>query len=45
MLIYINEKGYVKMVDISEKDDIKRMVVVIVIIIFSKEVLEKVKNG
>ncbi|EQI27546.1 cyclic pyranopterin monophosphate synthase MoaC [Clostridioides difficile] len=45
MLTHINEKGYAKMVDISEKDDTKRTAVATATITLSKEALEKVKNG
>ena len=44
MLTHINEKGYAKMVDISEKDDTKRTAVATATITLSKEALEKVKN-
>lgn len=43
MLTHINEKGYAKMVDISEKDDTKRTAVATATITLSKEALEKVK--
>lgn len=45
MLTHINEKGYAKMVDISEKDDTKRTATATATISLSKEALEKVKNG
>ncbi|MCC0629267.1 cyclic pyranopterin monophosphate synthase MoaC [Clostridioides sp. ES-S-0108-01] len=45
MLTHINEKGYAKMVDISEKDDTKRTAVATATITLSQEALEKVKNG
>ncbi|MBO3446080.1 cyclic pyranopterin monophosphate synthase MoaC [Clostridium sp. CCUG 7971] len=45
MLTHINEKGYAKMVDISEKDDTKRVATAVATITMSKEALYKVKNG
>ncbi|MGX4600579.1 cyclic pyranopterin monophosphate synthase MoaC [Faecalimicrobium sp. JNUCC 81] len=45
MLTHINEKGYAKMVDISEKDDTKRAATAVATITMSKEALYKVKNG
>ncbi|MDI0264420.1 cyclic pyranopterin monophosphate synthase MoaC [Clostridioides difficile] len=45
MLTHINEKGYAKMVDISEKDDTKRTAIATATIILSREALDKVKNG
>ena len=45
MLTHINEKGYAKVVDISDKDDTQRIAVATATITLSKEALEKVKNG
>lgn len=45
MLTHINEKGYAKMVDISEKDDTKRTAIATATITLSREALDKVKNG
>ncbi|GAA0238553.1 cyclic pyranopterin monophosphate synthase MoaC [Metaclostridioides mangenotii] len=45
MLTHINEKGYAKMVDISDKDDTQRVAIATATITLSKEALEKVKNG
>ncbi len=45
MLTHINEKGYAKMVDISEKEDTVRIAVAVATIIISKEIMHKIKNG
>ena len=45
MLTHINEKGYAKMVDISGKDDTKRVATATATITMSKEALDKIKNG
>lgn len=45
MLTHINEKGYAKMVDISEKDDTKRVATAVATITMSEDALYKVKNG
>lgn len=45
MLTHINEKGYAKMVDISDKDDTKRVATAVATITMSEEALYKVKNG
>ena len=45
MLTHINEKGYAKMVDISEKDNTHRMALAKATITMSKDALEKIKNG
>ena len=45
MLTHINEKGYAKMVDISDKDDTKRIATAVATITMSEEALYKVKNG
>ena len=45
MLTHINEKGYAKMVDISDKEDTKRSATAIATITMSEEALEKVKKG
>lgn len=45
MLTHINEKGYAKMVDISDKDDTKRTATAVATITMSEEALYKVKNG
>lgn len=45
MLTHINEKGYAKMVDISEKDDTVRVAVATSTISMSKEALNKIING
>ena len=45
MLTHINEKGYAKMVDISEKDDTVRSAVAVATITLSEEVMDKIKNG
>ncbi|MGL6105908.1 cyclic pyranopterin monophosphate synthase MoaC [Romboutsia sp.] len=45
MLTHINEKGYAKMVDISEKSDTVRIAVAVATIHLSKEVMDKIKNG
>lgn len=45
MLTHINEKGYAKMVDISEKDDTVRCAVASAKIHVSGETLQRVKNG
>lgn len=45
MLTHINEKGYAKMVDISEKNDTKRKAIAKSKITMSKEALDKIKNG
>ncbi|WP_027701954.1 cyclic pyranopterin monophosphate synthase MoaC [Metaclostridioides mangenotii] len=45
MLTHINEKGYAKMVDISDKDDTQRVAIATATITLNKEALEKVKNG
>lgn len=45
MLTHINEKGYAKMVDISEKDDTKRVAIATSTITMSEEVLDKIKQG
>lgn len=45
MLTHVNEKGYAKMVDISDKDDTKRVATAVATITMSEEALYKVKNG
>ncbi|WP_042275076.1 cyclic pyranopterin monophosphate synthase MoaC [[Clostridium] dakarense] len=45
MLTHINEKGYAKMVDISDKDDTKREATAVATITMSEEALYKIKNG
>ena len=45
MLTHINEKGYAKMVDISEKNDTARTAVAVATISVSEEVMYKIKNG
>ncbi|MGL5348457.1 MAG: cyclic pyranopterin monophosphate synthase MoaC [Peptostreptococcaceae bacterium] len=45
MLTHINEKGYAKMVDISEKDNTKRVAVATATITMAREALAKIKNG
>ena len=45
MLTHINEKGYAKMVDISEKEDTVRIAVAVATITISKEIMYKIKNG
>lgn len=45
MLTHINEKGYAKMVDISDKEDTQRVAVATATITLSEEALDKVKNG
>ena len=45
MLTHINEKGYAKMVDISEKDNTVRVATATSTISMSKEALEKIKHG
>ncbi len=45
MLTHINEKGYAKMVDISEKDDTKRVAIATSTITMSEEVLDKIRKG
>ena len=45
MLTHINEKGYAKMVDISEKTDTARTAVAVATINVSEEVMDKIKNG
>jgi cyclic pyranopterin phosphate synthase len=45
MLTHINEKGYAKMVDISEKEDTVRIAVAVATITISKEIMNKIKNG
>lgn len=45
MLTHINEKGYAKMVDISEKDDTKRTAIAVAKITMSKEAIDKIKKG
>lgn len=45
MLTHINEKGYAKMVDISDKKDTTRTAIATATITMSKEALDKVKNG
>lgn len=45
MLTHINEKGYAKMADISEKDDTKRVATAVATITMSEDALYKVKNG
>ncbi len=45
MLTHINEKGYAKMVDISDKEDTKRSATAVATITMSEEALEKVKKG
>ncbi|RDY27182.1 cyclic pyranopterin monophosphate synthase MoaC [Romboutsia weinsteinii] len=45
MLTHINEKGYAKMVDISEKDDTVRCAVASAKIHVAEETLQRVKNG
>lgn len=45
MLTHINEKGYAKMVDISEKNDTIRTAVAVATISVSEEVMYKIKNG
>lgn len=45
MLTHINEKGYAKMVDISEKEDTVRCAVASGKIYISEETLDRIKNG
>ena len=45
MLTHINEKGYAKMVDISEKDDSKRSAIAVATITMSEEALDKIIKG
>jgi cyclic pyranopterin phosphate synthase len=45
MLTHINDKGYAKMVDISEKNDTNRVAVASGKIYISDETLDRVKNG
>ncbi|MGL5329313.1 MAG: cyclic pyranopterin monophosphate synthase MoaC [Peptostreptococcaceae bacterium] len=45
MLTHINEKGYAKMVDISEKNDTVRCATAKATITMSEEALDKIKNG
>lgn len=45
MLTHINEKGYAKMVDISEKNDTERVAIAVATINVSKEILKKIKDG
>ena len=45
MLTHINEKGYAKMVDISEKENTTRVAVATATISMTNEALEKIKNG
>jgi cyclic pyranopterin phosphate synthase len=45
MLTHINEKGYAKMVDISEKENTVRIAVAVATITISKEIMNKIKNG
>lgn len=45
MLTHINEKGYAKMVDISQKDDTTRIAIATSSIFMTNEALQKVKNG
>lgn len=45
MLTHINEKGYAKMVDISEKQDTVRQAIASGKIYISEETLERIKNG
>lgn len=45
MLTHINEKGYAKMVDISEKNDTQRTATAVATISISEEVLDNIKNG
>ncbi|MEG1310534.1 MAG: cyclic pyranopterin monophosphate synthase MoaC [Romboutsia sp.] len=45
MLTHINEKGYAKMVDISDKDDTKRVATAVATITMNEEALYKVKYG
>lgn len=45
MLTHINEKGYAKMVDISDKDDTKRVAIATSTITLSREALQKVRKG
>lgn len=45
MLTHINEKGYAKMVDISEKNDTTRQAIATGKIYMSRETIERVKVG
>ena len=45
MLTHINEKGYAKMVDISDKENTKRVAIAKATISMTNEALEKIKNG
>ncbi|MGL6106783.1 cyclic pyranopterin monophosphate synthase MoaC [Romboutsia sp.] len=45
MLTHINEKGYAKMVDISNKDETTRIAVATATITMSRDALDKIKNG
>lgn len=45
MLTHINEKGYAKMVDISEKNDTTRQAIATGKIYMSRETIERVKSG
>lgn len=45
MLTHINEKGYAKMVDISEKENTKRIATAVATITMNKDALHKIKNG
>ena len=45
MLTHINEKGYAKMVDISEKDETVRFAVASAKIYIAEETLQRIKNG
>lgn len=45
MLTHINEKGYAKMVDISEKNDTQRTATAVATINVGKKALDKIKNG
>ena len=45
MLTHINEKGYAKMVDISEKENTKRIATATATITMTKDALYKIKNG
>lgn len=45
MLTHINEKGYARMVDISDKDNTVRVATASATITMSEEALYKIKNG
>lgn len=45
MLTHINEKGYAKMVDISDKNDTTRQAIATCKIYMSKDTIERIKSG